>query len=64
MVAARVAQCGQWQYVRDEVATRVDVVHQFGAKLKLIFENCYLDDAQKIRLCKLCGEVGVDWAMS
>ena len=53
---------GQWQYVRDEVAAIVDVVHQGGAKLKLIFENCYLDNAQKIRLCELCGELGVDWA--
>ena len=53
---------GQGQYVRDEVAAVVDVVHQGGAKLKLIFENCYLDNAQKIRLCKLCGELGVDWA--
>ena len=53
---------GQWQYVGDEVAAVVDVVHQGSAKLKLIFENCYIDNAQKIRLCKLCGEVGVDWA--
>ena len=27
----------------------------------MIFENCYLDDAQKIRLCEICGELGADW---
>jgi deoxyribose-phosphate aldolase len=29
--------------------------------LKVIFENCYLNDSQKIRLCEICGELGVDW---
>jgi len=29
--------------------------------LKVIFENCYLDDDQKIRLCELCGELSVDF---
>ncbi len=32
-----------------------------GAKIKVIFENAYLDDAMKIRLCEICGEIGVDW---
>jgi deoxyribose-phosphate aldolase len=27
----------------------------------VIFENCYLNDAQKIQLCQICGEIGVDW---
>lgn len=53
---------GVWNYVRDEVAAVVDVAHQAEARLKLIFENCYLNRDQKIRLCELCGEVGVDWA--
>ena len=32
-----------------------------GARIKVIFENAYLDDAAKIRLCEICGEIGVDW---
>ena len=32
-----------------------------GAKIKVIFENAYLDDASKIRLCEICGKIGVDW---
>ena len=27
----------------------------------MIFENCYLQDRHKIRLCEICGELGVDW---
>ena len=31
------------------------------AIVKVIFENCFLNDDQKIRLCKICGEVGADY---
>jgi len=27
----------------------------------VIFENAYLDDAAKIRLCEICAEVSADW---
>ena len=27
----------------------------------MIFENAYHDDAAKIRLCEICGGIGVDW---
>jgi deoxyribose-phosphate aldolase len=29
--------------------------------MKVIFENAYLDDAAKIRLCEICAEIGADW---
>jgi deoxyribose-phosphate aldolase len=29
--------------------------------VKVIFENCYLNNDQKIRLCEICGELGADW---
>ncbi len=35
--------------------------HDAGQKLKVIFENCYLNEAQKITLCQICGELSVDW---
>lgn len=50
-----------WSYVRDDVKAVADVTHDGGAKVKVIFENCYLEDSQKIRLCEICGEIGVDW---
>ena len=39
----------------------IDVAHAQNQKVKVIFENCYLKDAHKIRLCEICGEVGADW---
>jgi deoxyribose-phosphate aldolase len=29
--------------------------------VKVIFENAYLNDDQKIRLCEICGELEADW---
>ena len=50
-----------WGYVRDDVKAVADVTHDGGGKVKVIFENCYLEDLHKIRLCEICGEIGVDW---
>jgi len=52
---------GDWGYVRADIGAVVDVAHQAGRKVKVIFENCYLQDAHKIRLCEVCGEVRADW---
>jgi deoxyribose-phosphate aldolase len=52
---------GRWDYVRDDIAAVTDVTHAAGGKVKVIFENCYLNDDQKIRLCEICGELRVDW---
>jgi deoxyribose-phosphate aldolase len=55
------ARSGDWKYVADEIKALTDVTHSHGQKVKIIFENAYLDDAAKIRLCEICGEIGVDW---
>lgn len=52
---------GNWDYVRTDIAAVVDTAHAAGAKVKVIFENAYLNDAQKIRLCEICGELRADW---
>ena len=39
----------------------VEVAHGAGQKIKVIFENCYLENEQKIRLCQICAEIGADW---
>jgi deoxyribose-phosphate aldolase len=52
---------GNWPYVRADLKAVIDATHQAGRKVKVIFENCYLTDAQKIRLCEICGEIGADW---
>lgn len=52
---------GQWDYVREDIRSVIDVAHANGQKVKVIFENCYLKDEHKIRLCEICGELKVDW---
>jgi deoxyribose-phosphate aldolase len=52
---------GAWDDVRGDIAAVIDVAHASGAKVKVIFENCYLRDEYKIRLCEICGELGADW---
>jgi deoxyribose-phosphate aldolase len=52
---------GDWAYVGGDILAVVEVAHAHGAIVKVIFENCFLDDEQKQRLCILCGEVGADF---
>jgi len=52
---------GDWDYVRDDVGQVVDAAHHRGRIVKVIFENCYLDDGHKVRLCEVCGEVRADF---
>ncbi|MFZ0961760.1 MAG: deoxyribose-phosphate aldolase [Terriglobia bacterium] len=52
---------GDWDYVRHEIKALTEMTHAQGQKVKVIFENCYLKDAHKIRLCEICAEAGADW---
>jgi deoxyribose-phosphate aldolase len=52
---------GAWDYVTEEIGSTVRVAHDANAKVKVIFENCYLKDEHKIRLCQICGEAIADW---
>ncbi|MBN1421005.1 MAG: deoxyribose-phosphate aldolase [Planctomycetes bacterium] len=52
---------GDWTYVRGDIAAVIDIAHGGGKRVKVIFENCYLTETHKIRLCEICGELGADW---
>jgi deoxyribose-phosphate aldolase len=52
---------GDWDYVRGDVGAVVKAAHDGGAIVKVIFENCFLQDAHKEALCRICGEVGADF---
>jgi deoxyribose-phosphate aldolase len=52
---------GDWDYVRRDITAVIEPAHTQGCKVKVIFENCYLRDEHKIRLCEICGELGADW---
>ncbi|MGL4512139.1 MAG: deoxyribose-phosphate aldolase [Lacipirellulaceae bacterium] len=50
-----------WEYVRDDIRAVIEPAHALGKKVKVIFENCYLNDDQKRRLCEICAELNADW---
>ena len=52
---------GHWDYVRQDIKAVIDVAHDAGQKVKVIFENCYLNDEHKIVLCQICGHLNADW---
>jgi deoxyribose-phosphate aldolase len=47
--------------VQADIAAVVEVAHAAGAIVKVIFENAYLDDDQKVRACRLAEAAGVDF---
>jgi len=52
---------GDWDYVRAEIKAVIDLTHASNQKVKVIFENCFLDDRHKIKLCEICGDLKADW---
>lgn len=52
---------GNWDYVRQDIAAVIEPAHAGGRKVKVIFENCYLRDEHKIRLCEICSALNADW---
>lgn len=52
---------GDWQFVTADIWAVVEAAHERGKLVKVIFENCYLNDDQKIRLCQICGELRADF---
>ena len=47
--------------VQADIAAVVEVAHAGGAIVKVIFENAYLTDAEKIRACRLTEAAGGDF---
>ena len=61
-----VLQIGALKSGRDadvlaDIAAVVDVAHAGGAIVKVIFENAYLTDDEKIRACRLTEAAGADF---
>lgn len=47
--------------VQSDIAAVVDVAHTRGAIVKVIFENAYLTDDEKVRACHACAAAGADF---
>jgi deoxyribose-phosphate aldolase len=52
---------GRDDEVQADIAAVVDVAHAAGAIVKVIFENAYLTDDEKIRACRLTEAAGGDF---
>jgi deoxyribose-phosphate aldolase len=52
---------GDWDYVRRDIGEVVAAAHARGGLVKVIFENCFLRDEHKVRLCEICGELRADF---
>ncbi len=52
---------GDWDYVSEEIEAVIAAAHRLGARVKVIFENCYLAEEHKVRLCEICGRLRADW---
>ncbi len=51
-----------WRYIKSEINAILKESHKHGAILKVIFENDFLlKDKYKIKLCKICSIVGVEF---
>jgi deoxyribose-phosphate aldolase len=52
---------GKHNFVGADIKAVCDTAHARGAKVKVIFENAYLTDEEKVIACKLSEEAGADW---
>ena len=52
---------GRDHAVRADIAAVVEVAHAAGAIVKVIFENAYLTEDEKIRACRLAEAAGADF---
>lgn len=52
---------GNARAVRHEIEAVLAEVRHASARLKVIFENCYLERDHKLLLCEICSDLKVDW---
>lgn len=55
------AKAHNWAYLTKEMQTIVAICRQHEVISKVIFENCYLTDEEKIALCQIAKEVEPDF---
>jgi deoxyribose-phosphate aldolase len=52
---------GELAYVEDEIRAVCELAHGSRALVKVILENAYLTDDQKVSACRLCERAGADF---
>ncbi|MBE5040689.1 deoxyribose-phosphate aldolase [Ructibacterium gallinarum] len=52
---------GDFAYIEHEMKSIVEICRNAGKTVKVIFENCYLNNDEKIRLCEIAKKVKPDF---
>lgn len=52
---------GEYAYIEDEMQQIVDCCKRGGAVSKVILENCYLGEKEKIKACEIALKTGIDF---
>ena len=52
---------GDWDYIKKEMEAVVTICRKHNVISKVIFENCYLTDDEKIKLCEISNMVKPDF---
>jgi deoxyribose-phosphate aldolase len=52
---------GNYSYIEKEMREIVSICRKFNVTSKVIFENCYLTDDEKIALCKIANKIKPDF---
>ena len=52
---------GNYSYIEKEMREIVSICKEFNVTSKVIFENCYLADDEKIALCKIANKIKPDF---
>jgi deoxyribose-phosphate aldolase len=61
VIAIGALKSGRDADVQADIEAIVDVAHEAGAIVKVIFENAYLTDDEKVRACRLSEAAGADF---
>jgi deoxyribose-phosphate aldolase len=52
---------GNYDFVKSDIQAVCETAHARGVKVKVILENAYLTDEQKVKACQLAEAAGADW---
>jgi deoxyribose-phosphate aldolase len=52
---------GDWEFVETDLRAVVSICKARGAVSKIIFENCYLENKHKLKLCEISERIGADY---
>ncbi|MBL1229673.1 deoxyribose-phosphate aldolase [Enterococcus sp. BWB1-3] len=61
MINLTEVKAGNWSYLKEEMEKIVAVCRQANVPSKVIFENAYLTEEEKIQLCQIAKEVQPDY---